>query len=116
MLITVKSREVQRGLLAEMGHRKTEARSHFLAAAHLELVLAGDYELADQLDLARRSRISAASCFWRADELDLAREFFADLIRETPDQAHEIQQIIADLEATDHGPRTTDHGQLTTDH
>ena len=44
MLITVKSREVQRGMLAEMGNRGTEARRHFLAAAHLELVLAGDYE------------------------------------------------------------------------
>lgn len=44
MLVTVKSREVQRGMLAEMGNRQTEARTHFLAAAHLELVLADDYE------------------------------------------------------------------------
>jgi hypothetical protein len=49
---------------------------------HKVTVLAGDYEL--------------------ADELDLARELFAELIQQTPDQAHEIQQIIADLEATDH--------------
>ena len=39
MTVTVKSREVQRGMLAEMGSKHEEAREHFLAAAHLELVL-----------------------------------------------------------------------------
>jgi hypothetical protein len=98
MLITVKSREVQRGMLAEMSKRPTEARKHFLAAAHLELVLAGDYEQAGDSDLARRGRISAASCFWRAGDPDRAQTLFDELIQEAPDQADEIRQIIAELE------------------
>ena len=98
MLITVKSREVQRGMLAEMGNRQTEARKHFLAAAHLELVLVGDYEQAGDTDLARRGRISAASCFWRAGDPDRARTILEDLIQDAPDQADEIHQIIRDLE------------------
>ena len=57
MLLTVKSREVQRGMLAEMGNRQAEAQQHFLAAAHLELVLASDYEHVEDTGLARRSRI-----------------------------------------------------------
>jgi hypothetical protein len=44
MLVTVKSRELQRGLLAEMHGDQTGAARHLLAAAHLELVLADDYE------------------------------------------------------------------------
>lgn len=98
MLITVKSREVQRGMLAEMGHRKTEARQHFLAAAHLELVLASDYEGVGEAELARRSRISAASCFWRAGERDRAQSVFSTLIQQAPDQADEIREVIQDLE------------------
>jgi len=98
MLITVKSREVQRGMLAEMSKRQTEARRHFLAAAHLELVLAGDYEQVGDTDLARRSRISAASCFWRAGDADRAQTVFDALISEAPDQAGEIDDIVKDLE------------------
>jgi len=98
MLVTVKSREVQRGMLAEMGNRQTDARRHFLAAAHLELVLAGDYDQAGDADLARRGRISAASCFWRAGDPDRALAMFDDLIQEAPDQADEIREIIEELE------------------
>jgi hypothetical protein len=98
MLVTVKSREVQRGMLAEMGNRQTEARTHFLAAAHLELVLADDYQRAGDPDLARRGRISAASCFWRAGDPDRARTMFDDLIQEAPDQADEIREILEELE------------------
>jgi len=98
MLITVKSREVQRGMLAEMGNRETEARRHFLAAAHLELVLAGDYEQAGGLELARRSRISAASCFWRGGDPDRAQTIFDGLIAEAPDRAAEIDEIVQDLD------------------
>jgi hypothetical protein len=42
-LVTVKLREVQRGMLAEMRDDQTGAARHLLAAAHLELVLADDY-------------------------------------------------------------------------
>ena len=98
MLVTVKSREVQRGMLAEMSNRQTEARTHFLAAAHLELVLADDYQRVGDTDLARRGRISAASCFWRAGDPDRARTMFDELIQETPDQADEIREILEELE------------------
>ena len=43
MLVTVKSRELQRGMLAEMRGDRTGAARHLLAAAHLELVLDDDY-------------------------------------------------------------------------
>jgi len=42
MIVTVKSREAQRGLLAEMRGDGDSAIRHFLAAAHLEMVLAAD--------------------------------------------------------------------------
>jgi hypothetical protein len=86
MLVTVKSRELQRGMLAEMRGDRTDAMRHFLAAAHLELVLANDYRQAGQPDLARRSRLSAASCFWRAGHCQQGRELFTSLlIQEDPD-------------------------------
>jgi uncharacterized protein (UPF0262 family) len=66
MLVTVKSREIQRGMLAETRGDKTAAARHLLAASHLELVLADDYLRCGQHDLAIRSRLSAASCLWRA--------------------------------------------------
>ena len=98
MLVTVKSRELQRGMLAEMRGDRPAAARHLLAAAHLELVLADDYTQAGQMDLAWRSRLSAASCFWRADHHEQARELFATLMQEDPAQASVIQQIIAELE------------------
>lgn len=97
MLVTVKSREVQRGMFAEMGGRRDEATQHFLAAAHLELVLAGDYDLAGEPHLARRSRISAASCFWKAGKQEQAQQVFDALIQADPARADEIQRVIADL-------------------
>ena len=63
MLVTVKSREVQRALLAEMRGDPEAAQRHFLASAHLELVLAADYEQAGDSPLSFRSQLSAASCF-----------------------------------------------------
>jgi hypothetical protein len=98
MLVTVKSRELQRGMLAEMHGDRTDATRHFLAAAHLELVLANDYRQAGQPDLARRSHLSAASCFWRAGRCHQARELFRSLIHEDSAQEPEIQQVIAELE------------------
>jgi len=68
MLMTVKSREVQRGMLAEMRGDRPSAARHFLAAAHLELVLAADFDEIGDADLAVRSRLSVASCFWRAGD------------------------------------------------
>jgi hypothetical protein len=86
MLVTVKSRELQRGMLAEMRGDRTDAARHLLAAAHLELVLADDYAQDDQLDLALRSRLSAASCFWRAGQPDQAHELFEAMIQDHPMQ------------------------------
>ncbi len=97
MLLTVKSREVQRGMLAEMAQRREEAARHFLAAAHLEFVLAHDYELAGETSLARRNLISAASCLWRAGKENDGREIFAALIASDPVRAPEIQAIVDEL-------------------
>lgn len=98
MLVTVKSRELQRGMLAEMRNDATSAARHFLAAAHLEMVLADDYAQVGQSDLALRSHLSAASCFWRAGDTEQARKCFAILMQENPRQKAAIQQIIAELE------------------
>jgi hypothetical protein len=98
MLVTVKSREVQRGMLAEMSGRNCEAEQHFLAAAHLELVLASDYEQAGDREQAKRSRMSAASCFWRAGDPERARPIFADLARQNPERRVEIDELIDELQ------------------
>ena len=74
MLVTVKSREVQRALFAESSGDRDAARRHFLAAAHLELVLAHDYEAAGESALAFRSRLSSASCLWRGGDVAQASE------------------------------------------
>jgi hypothetical protein len=97
MLVTVKSREIQRGLLAQMRRDNGTARKHLLAAAHLEMVLAEDYHRAGLEELALRSRISAASCFWRVGEVKQAKDLFKAIRREEPDQADNIQQIIKEL-------------------
>lgn len=97
MLVTVKAREVQRGMLAEMRKDLTAAARHFLAAAHLELVLADDYQQAGRDDLALRSRLSAASCFWRAGDVGQAHALIDLSIRDYPAAASEIQQVRAEL-------------------
>jgi hypothetical protein len=76
------------------------SRSHryVLAAAHLELVLADDHAQVDQLDLALRSRLSAASCFWRAGQPDQAHELFETMIQNHPMQKQAIREVIAALE------------------
>src|SRR4051812_41213092 len=92
LLRAVKSREVQRALLAEM-----RADRHFLAAAHLELVLAADYQQASDSEMAARSRLGAASCFWRAGQHDQAERVFAQLAQSDPTQSAAIQQVRAEL-------------------
>lgn len=101
MLVTVKSREVQRAMLAEMRGDREASRKHFLAAAHLELVLADDYEQADESDLSFRSRLSAASCFWRAGQPEQASKVSDSLLRINPDRAAEVQQVMDELAAED---------------
>ena len=98
MLVTVKAREIQRGMFAEMRADRPAARRHYLAAAHLELVLASDYTEAGQEDLARRSQISAASCLWRGGQIDQARQHLSRLIQDCPSQAGTLQEILAELE------------------
>ena len=97
MAVTVKSREVQRGMLSEMSGKADEARQHFLAAAHLELVLADDYEQCGEPERARRSLISAASCFWRGGESAQGLAIFASLAKSDPTRADEVQELIDDL-------------------
>jgi hypothetical protein len=97
MTTTVKSREVQRGMLAEMRGEREAAARHFLAAAHLELVLAGDYEEAGRDDLALRSRLSAASCLWRAGDMDRARSMLRALAKR-PQHRAVAAETLKDLE------------------
>lgn len=103
MLVTVKSREVQRALLAEMRGDREAARRHFLASAHLELVLAADYEQAGDSQLSLRSQLSAASCFWRAGDYEQAQRQLEDLRAAYPNQAAAIQQVQMEL-ARDYPP------------
>jgi hypothetical protein len=97
LLGTAKSREVQRAMLAEMRGDRRLAALHFLAAGHMELVLAVDYESAWTLDFALRSRLSAASCFWRAGQPEQSRAVFDSLLQANPDRAAEIQKVMAEL-------------------
>lgn len=97
MLVTVKSREAQRAMLAEMRADQQAAALHFLAAAHLELVLAGDYQAAGDGERALRSQMSAASCFWRGGQVEKGREVFDAIAREHPAVAPQVSNIIAEL-------------------
>lgn len=97
MLVTVKAREIQRGMFAEWQGQRASAARHYLAAAHLELVLASDYAEAGDGASARRSRISAASCLWRGGQVARAREELAALVRDCPDQASSAQEVLDDL-------------------
>jgi hypothetical protein len=97
MLVTVKSREVQRALLAEMRADRPAAVRHFLAAAHLELVLADDYRRAGEGESALRSELSAASCFWRGGERGRAEALLQSLPQAHPAQAAEVQRVAEEL-------------------
>ncbi len=97
LLSTAKSREIQRATLAEMRGERSNAALHFLAAGHMELVLAVDYESAGESELALRGRLSAASCFWRAGQPNQARSLFDSLLQQHPARASEIQKVMAEL-------------------
>ena len=99
MLVTVKSREIQRALLAEMQADREAAFRHLLAAAHLELVLAADYDEVEQHDLAFRSRLSAMSCFWRGEQILKARHLTERLKEAYPARSASICKVVEDLEA-----------------
>jgi hypothetical protein len=98
MLVIVKAREIQRGMLAELANDPAGAAPHFLAAAHLEFVLANDYAEAGQDPLAFRSRLSAATCLWRGGEIKRARALFNALIKDYPGKAKVIKSSLAELQ------------------
>ncbi len=98
MLVTVKSREIQRALLAEMQANREAAIRHLLAAAHLELVLAADYDGVEEHDLAFRSRLSAVSCFWRGEQIDKARRLIEQLHEAYPARSESVCKVVEDLE------------------
>ncbi len=100
MLVTVKSRELQRALLAEMQRDRAAAGRHFLASAHLELVLVHDYAQSGDVELALRSGLSAASCFWRAGDAARARQLLDNLANEQPDRSEDVRRVLAELEAS----------------
>jgi hypothetical protein len=97
MLVTVKSREVQRGMLAEMRGDIKSASRHFLAAAHLEIVLSNEYAEAGEREMSIRSRISAASCFWRGHQKEQAVSIFNELRNDFPDDAATFESELSDL-------------------
>jgi hypothetical protein len=97
MLVTVKSREIQRGLLAAMRNDRPAAVRHLLAAAHLELVLVADYREAGDSELALRSHLSAASCFWRAGQVEQAERLLAEIAQAYPDGQAQAQQVREEL-------------------
>ncbi len=100
MLITVKSREIQRAILAEMRRERAAAERHFLAAAHLELVLAEDYAQIGESEFAWRSRLSAASCLWRGGDVERALHLLDTLALKQPERSEEVHQVRAELEAS----------------
>lgn len=97
MLVIVKSRQIQRAMFAEAAKDPIRAAKHFLAAAHLELVLADDYAEAGQDAHAFRSRLSAASCLWSGGESKRAQSLFNALIKEYPGKAKVIKSAVAEL-------------------
>ncbi|MBW3598086.1 MAG: hypothetical protein KY475_12510 [Planctomycetes bacterium] len=62
--------------------------------------MAGDYEQGGELELARRSRLSAASCLWRAGRSDEAQPIFDALAQADPARAAEVQEVLNDLKNT----------------
>jgi hypothetical protein len=73
------------------------ARRHFLAAAHLELVLAHDYDEAGAPDLALRSRVSAASCLWSGGDIEQGRQALERLQVQYPTRTTAIAEVMAEL-------------------
>ncbi len=96
MLMTVKSREVQRGMLAEMRGDRPSAARHLLAAAHLELVLAADFESSGEPELAVRSRMSTASCFSHHGDPETARGLIRNMIETYPESVVMIRELEAE--------------------
>lgn len=97
-LRSAKSFEAQRAMLAEMRGDDEAAARHFLAAGHMELVLAEDYRQAKKTNLVLRSFLAAASCFWRAGQSDKATDIFRSLVRKYPKRKKHIGMIEADLQ------------------
>ena len=69
-----------------------------LAAGHLELVLAEDYNEAGNSRDALRCRLSAASCFWMGGESPKARLLFDETRVNFPAKANVIDATLAELE------------------
>jgi hypothetical protein len=103
MVVTVKAREIQRALVAEMQRDTATAARHLLAAGHLELVLAEDYQAAGEDEMALRSKISAASCFWRAGLTPEASRLFGEVRRDHPEQSDTVAHLLGEL-ARDYPP------------
>jgi hypothetical protein len=97
MLAIVKSRQIQRAMLAEMRGDRPAAIRHFLAAAHLEVVLAEDYRVANNQEMALRSQLSAASCFWRAGQPGQADRIFDEVKASQPGEASTVQNVREEL-------------------
>jgi hypothetical protein len=104
MRVTVKSREIQRALMAEVRRDGESATRHFLAAAHLELVLAADYDEFEEHDLAFRSRLSAVCCLWCGEQFDRTRRLIEQLSETYAAQSESTSEVVEDLETNIPGP------------
>jgi hypothetical protein len=98
MLVIVKSRVIQRAMAAEYADDTKSARKYFLAAGHLELLLADDYRQAGDARLAFRSALSAGSCFWSGGNADEGREIFDALRHQYPAWIAQIDDAQQELE------------------
>jgi hypothetical protein len=61
------------------------------------VVLAEDYAKVGIEDMVWRSRLSAASYFWRAGQVSQAQTLFDELVRTNPPKSAEVQQTITEL-------------------
>jgi ABC-type transport system involved in multi-copper enzyme maturation permease subunit len=103
MLLAIKSHQIEEGASAETRGDKRMTVRHFLAAAHLELVLAEEYESRARYELAVETRKSAACCFWRAGDVAKARSLFEELRRGNRFLAREIDEVVRELERSHSG-------------
>jgi ABC-type transport system involved in multi-copper enzyme maturation permease subunit len=103
MLVLVTSREVERGELAQTRGDTQNAIRHYLAAAHMCLVLAEEYADNAQFESALRSRKNAVSCFWRAGHTLQARLLLEELKQENQFLSQEIDGVVLDLQPHESG-------------
>ena len=98
MMVTVKSRLIQRAIMAEARRDQDAAVKYHTAAAHLDLLLADEYAEEGDRFLDFRSRLSAACGLWKAGQVEVARQQFATLPGQFPERARHIEICLEEME------------------